>query len=462
MMFALFVAAAANCAASSASLLYANRLAMGPRPASGTVVARYDYEGQGLKGTTSTTFDLATGMFVDDSETPPLNDIHGFDGRLTWFRDLSGAFVPQGMNGRHAVAVSEAFVNSQSWWRKDRGGARIEVIGCDSLKVTPSGGNSLEAKFDPTTHLLSSIRQTLTFGTTTETRFSDYRRRSGGLVPTRIESFTGDDPTTREVSTLSSLKLAGARPAGTYSMPTSSPSDWSLPASHQATIPFRLLNNHIILDAKVNGKGPFPFLLDTGGHLILTPSTLKALGLVSKGESASGGGGEALTTNGYSPVDLIDVGGAALRHQTAVTLDFSPREVEGLQLGGMIGLEFMERFVVRIDYGRRTITIIDPNAFGAAERSASGTPVPFAFYEHMPQISGTLDGRPARFNIDTGSRSDVTMTSPFVEDDGLRAAYQNGVRVTEGWGVGGPVKSDLVRANSMKLAQSMCRGQSLD
>ncbi|HLO19310.1 MAG TPA: aspartyl protease family protein, partial [Sphingomicrobium sp.] len=450
-MFALLIAAAAKCAASSTSLLEANRLAMGQRPASGTVIARYAYEGQGLKGRTSTTFDLATGRFIDDSETPPLNDLRGFDGRATWFRDLSGALVPQGVNGRRAVAISEAYVNAQEWWRKDRGGADVRLIGCHRLKITPVGGNSFEATFDPNTNLLASVRQTATFGITTEMHFSDYRRRGGLLVATRIEMFTGDDPSTRELSILNSLKMAAVRPSGSYSMPNSHPSDWSLPPSGQVTVPFQLLNNHIILDVKVNGKGPFPFLLDTGGHLVLTPSTLKALSLTSKGESASGGGGEALTTNGYARVERIDAGGATLSNQTAVTLDFSPVDVEGIQLGGMIGLEFMERFIVRIDYGRRRITIMDPKKFETAQKRASGIAIPFSFYEHMPQIAGSLDGRAARFNIDTGSRSDVTMTSPYVEAEGLRAAYPHGVLVTEGWGVGGPTRSNLVRAGSMKL-----------
>jgi hypothetical protein len=233
-------------------------------------------------------------------------------------------------------------------------------------------------------------------------------------------------------------------------MPVGVPGNGSLP-SGQVRVPFRLLNNHVIVDVIVNGKGPFPFLLDTGGHDIITPATLAALDLASQGKTPSGGGGEGLATNGYAKVDRLDVGGAALVDQTVATLDFSPVTIEGIRLGGMLGLEFMERFVVRIDYGARTATIMDRRMFDANERKASGIAVPFTFYEHMPQVAGTFDGRPARFDIDTGSRSDVTLTSPFVQRAGLRSAYPDGVLATEGWGVGGPTRSYLVRAERMTL-----------
>jgi membrane-associated protease RseP (regulator of RpoE activity) len=69
----------------------------------------------------------------------------------------------------------------------------------------------------------------------------------------------------------------------------------------------------------------------------------------------------------------------------------------------------------------------------------------------MPQVDGVFDGRPARFNIDTGSRSDVTLTRPFVERVDLRRSYPGGITATEGWGVGGATRPYLVRAASVTL-----------
>src|ERR1700749_2942740 len=50
------------------------------------------------------------------------------------------------------------------------------------------------------------------------------------------------------------------------------------------TIPFRLIRNMIIIRVKINGKGPFNFILDTGvGLMIITePKLLDSIELTSK------------------------------------------------------------------------------------------------------------------------------------------------------------------------------------
>ena len=213
-------------------------------------------------------------------------------------------------------------------------------------------------------------------------------------------------------------------------------------------MPIRLANNHIFVDALVNGKGPFPFFVDTGGHTILTPSTVAALGLATQGEAPSAGAGEQVTTSGYAKVREIAVGGMRMRDQTAFTLDFAAKQTEGFEIGGMIGFEFFRRFAVRIDYGNRTMTIIDPARFDPQD---AGTPIRFRFYDHVPQVEGRLGDLHGRFAIDTGSRSEVDLTTPFVERARLRDVYPDGVLAVSGWGVGGPVKSNVVRAKSLTL-----------
>ena len=213
-------------------------------------------------------------------------------------------------------------------------------------------------------------------------------------------------------------------------------------------MPIRLANNHIYVDATVNGRGPFPFIVDTGGHTILTPSTVAALGLESQGSAPSAGAGQDIETNGYAKVREIAVGGMRMVDQTAFTLDFASKDTEGFEVGGMIGFEFFRRFAVRIDYGRGAMTIIDPARFDPKD---AGTPIHFLFYDHVPQVEGRFGDLPGRFAIDTGSRSEVSLTTPFVERAHLRDAYPDSVHVIDGWGVGGPVKSHVVRGKSLTL-----------
>ena len=147
-------------------------------------------------------------------------------------------------------------------------------------------------------------------------------------------------------------------------------------------------------------------------------------------------------------VSEIAVGGMRMRDQTAFALDFASRQTEGFEVGGMIGFEFFRRFAVRIDYGNGTMTIMDPKRFDAKD---AGVPIRFLFYDHMPQVEGRFNDLPGRFDIDTGSRSEVDLTTPFVERASLRSAYPDAVLAVDGWGVGGPVKSHVVRGKSLSL-----------
>ncbi|QSQ21975.1 aspartyl protease family protein [Pyxidicoccus parkwayensis] len=446
--------AAATCATGDVStLLQAHRAAVQAPAQQATRVARYSYSGEGLQGDLVSTVDETSGAFIQEVNAGIVHTAEGFDGRRAWRRDLSGFVTPQDGGDKPALAVNEAYRAANRWWRADRDGARLESLGCDGLRVTPRGGSAFDAWFDPATHLLTRVREARSFGTVTETHYSEYRRISGRLVPGRMEVITNDDASAPLVLGLVSLEVKARASRTLFAMPRPGARDWTLPASGRTTVPFQLLNNHIIVPVRVNGGEPLPFLLDTGGHDILTPATVKALGLKVAGASAASGGGEATNTSGYVRIESLQVGEASMGPESALALDFSPPDVEGLTLGGMLGAGFLERFVVRIDYGARTVTFIDPARFSAKERASAGVGVPFTFYEHLPQVQGTLDGRPARFDIDTGSRSDVNVTSPFVERAALRTAYPHGVTVTEGWGAGGPSRAYVVRLGELTLGK---------
>jgi PDZ domain/Aspartyl protease len=455
-MFLLFAAAVATVACTASpdphALLDANRAAtVLASPPHGTRVARYAYHGQGLDGTVGATIDLGNGDFIQTQTLGAIKLANGFDGTHAWMRDLSGAYSPQAGGNKGALAINEAYRNANLWWRTDRGGARLESLDCHGLRITPVGGQPFEAWFDPQTHLLIRVREAQSYGATTDTHYSHFQRRAGGLIPTQIDIDTNDDPTDRQTLRLTELSTTAARPASTYVMPIDRPADWSLPSPGRVTMPFTLTNNHIIIDVRIDGRGPYPFLVDTGGHDIVTPYAAKGLGIRSVGDTPSSGAGEKSVSSGYAHIARIDAGGALLNNQTVITLDFSPPDVEGIQLGGMLGVEFLERFVVQIDYGAKTLTLVDPAKFSTADRTASGVAIPFVLYEHMPQVTGTFDGRPARYDIDTGSRVEVTLTAPFVSRERLSEAYPNGTKITDGWGVGGASRSYVVRAGELSL-----------
>jgi hypothetical protein len=119
----------------------------------------------------------------------------------------------------------------------------------------------------------------------------------------------------------------------------------------------------------------------------------------------------------------------------------------------MVGFELIRRFVTTGSItGATRFTFTDPARFTPVRCWAP--PVPFVFYDHLPDVKGLIDDLPARFDIDTGSRSELDITGPFVAAHDLRARFAKGVSAVTGWGVGGPSRSYVVRLPSVTLGDA--------
>jgi hypothetical protein len=128
--------------------------------------------------------------------------------------------------------------------------------------------------------------------------------------------------------------------------------------------------------------------------------------------------------------------------------------VEGTAADTVLGYEIFKRVPTVIDYAGRTLTFFQPRAF---QPPAGVAPVPFRFADHLPEIDGSVDGVPARLHLDTGSRSTVDLTGPFIQKHGLVEKYASRREATTGWGVGGPARSRLARGKVLVLGNQTLR-----
>jgi hypothetical protein len=400
--------------------------------------------------------DLRTGAFIDTQDIGPTDEANGFDGSNAWMKELSGTITPQAGGDKLQLAVNEAYRDSEKWWQTDRGGAKIERDpskqadghSYDVLTVTPAGGKPFEAWFDAETHLLSRIVEMQQFISMT-TMYSDYRTTDGAMIAHKVVIDDGSGRDGLQTQTLLSASFMPARPKSAYYRGGSVPDDTVIEGgATETTVPFELLNNHIYTKVWINGKGPFRFQVDTGGHNILMPRTAKALDLEVTGESPATGAGQETAVSGYARVNEIKVGAAIIRNQEVFVLQYHPDAVEGFAGDGMIGFEVFRRLVTRLDYGKKTLTLIKPAAF---QPPGDAVAVNFAFYDQHPQVDGEFEGLPGKFDIDTGSRTELNITKPFVDRYSLREKHPKGVVAVDGWGVGGPTQSYVTRASDLQL-----------
>ena len=239
---------------------------------------------------------------------------------------------------------------------------------------TPSGGKPFDAWFDAKTHLLAKIVEKQGSQTVTTT-MSDYRTVAGVIVPYKTVIDTGVGEKYLQTLTVTKLAFVGPQPDSTYEPPKVTVADFSIAGGAAQTVfPIQLVNNHIYGEAKINGKGPYTFIFDTGGHNIVAPPLAKELGLKVEGNLPGTGAGEGVMEGGFAHIDRLEIGNAAVKDQLFVvfTLD-KLSDIEGVPLPGMVGYETFRRFVTRIDYGGGTVTLIDPKHFDPKD---AGTPVP--------------------------------------------------------------------------------------
>ena len=211
-------------------------------------------------------------------------------------------------------------------------------------------------------------------------------------------------------------------------------------------VPIDIVGGHIFVNARLNGGTPLRFAIDTGAGDVLASDDADALGLRGGHPYRVYGTGERPQTARTVHVDAVDVGGAVLRDQHFTVLSFTDlRAAEGIQhFDGLIGHELFDRYIVRIDYTARTLTLFDPG--DATPFQGSGAELQLAFYGTMPEVNGDVDGVSGPFTLDTGDRGSVSLLVPFVQKNELQQRYHPSAEGIAGWGIGGPVRAKLTRA----------------
>ncbi len=449
-------------AASPDEILSANRAATGADAARGkaALVLQFDYAGNGLTGTASGTSDLADGRFEQHFAIGPIKGANGYDGAHVWTKDNSGIVTVQEAGDSVPLAINNAYRNANLWWLPDHGGATIVEdpqktdggVTYDVLTVTPKGGKPFDAWFDAKTHLLHRVDEAQANVMTVST-FTNYRAFDGVQEPVDTVISTGDVKYDQHMTLTKAQFLATSDPA-LYGPPKSAAADFAIAGgAHAVTLPFDLIANHIHAQVKINGTGPYEFIFDTGGVNIVTPELAKALGLKIEGHAEGRGAGEGTVDMSLTHVDKLDIGGATVDNQLFIAFDLDAMyAANGTHMPGMIGYEVFRRFVTTVDYGAKTITLTDPKFF---DSKTAGTAIRIAFNGNAAIAEGSYDGIAGKFQIDTGARSALTLDAPFVAANHIGDGATKTVEAVDGWGVGGPSRSRVLRGGVLKIGPSI-------
>jgi aspartyl protease/PDZ domain-containing protein len=286
------------------------------------------------------------------------------------------------------------------------------------LRTTPPGGAPMTWSVDTRTWLpVESVRP----GEDSEitTRYLAWGGAGGVTTPQRARVKETEKPEFSWRRTGLRVETGAARRE--FEAPKAGATDVRLDAN-APPIPFDFASSHIIFNVRVNGRAPIGFILDTGAdQSVIHSRRLADFGITTYAKSTTAGGGNTAEYD-YAAGVTFTLPGAELRRQHVAVLDQSGLErALGVPLGGLLGYDFISRFVVEIDYDKKVITLHDPKTWSYG---GSGLSVPITFDSGIPFAEGTISvptkpAIPAYFVLDFGAAETMTLTSPFVKANDL-------------------------------------------
>jgi Aspartyl protease/PDZ domain len=146
------------------------------------------------------------------------------------------------------------------------------------------------------------------------------------------------------------------------------------PKSEPVTVPFemlhkgRLISGHMAIQVKINGKGPYRLIFDTGAPVMLLSARVgKEAGLFDGTRKQPPPTGFMMP--GQVRVAKLEVGAVAAADLNAIVIDHPTvkaiAEVFG-PIDGIVGFPFFARYRTAIDYQAKTLTLT-PNGFQPAD-----------------------------------------------------------------------------------------------
>ncbi len=195
-----------------------------------------------------------------------------------------------------------------------------------------------------------------------------------------------------------------------------------------------------IANVCIDGKGPFPFLIDTGAQgSVLTASLATRLGLPKIGPPVVIGGAGCSAKAQVSRVTNWNVAGMALRPQFVTYLKIPLFGGRG-EPDGLLGSDVWSRFgAMRLDFARGDITVPSPEQPGPASKTTisrpSAAPVPAALLHARPAVIApmTVTSQPGSTAITVKIRFGTQPPLVFAPDTG---ASQSAVDTVVAMGAG--------------------------
>lgn len=165
-------------------------------------------------------------------------------------------------------------------------------------------------------------------------------------------------------------------------------------------VPMQLRGTSPAIEVRVNGQGPFLFLIDTGaqGHARADTTLVQRLGLAAGGQDLTGdGSGRNNRMLDRVTFDRIEIGGVVFRNVPALSRNYN-RSANIRAIDGILGYNLFANHLLTLDYVHRRVRI----ERGALPSADGKTILDYEAPYDTPIVEMTMGGLRLAADIDTG------------------------------------------------------------
>ncbi len=199
-------------------------------------------------------------------------------------------------------------------------------------------------------------------------------------------------------------------------------------------VPFQFIERHIFLPVVVDCRESL-WVLDSGASAsVIDRGYAESLGLELSGEIKGQGAGNTVDV-AFATLPPFSISGIEFEEQQIAVIELAGlfKSTSDLEILGILGYDFLSRFVTRVDYANEVLTFHEPSEF---EYEGEGAVLDAPLSDNLFSVEATVDGvHGGRWMLDLGAGG-MMFHAPYAKEHDL--ASREGIYGV-GFGAGGRI-----------------------
>ncbi len=293
---------------------------------------------------------------------------------------------------------------------------KVEERDCYVIKIVNSINPDVQRSYINTENFLLEKTVGNDGDKSSETLYGDYREVAGLKVAFRSVQTSLETGQTQEV-TVSRYDSNADIDRSIFDPPEQAGKDYKFAEGNSTEdIPVQFIGGHLYIPVTVGCKQRL-WILDTGASVsVISKQFADELGLELQGDLKGKGAGGTIDLK-LATLPPYSLPGIEFEEQTVAVMDTEEliRHL-GVDIAGILGFDFLSRFVMKVDYARELVSFYDPETF---EYTGDGHKADVHMKNGVFMVEATLDGTHSGIWLFDVGASSVSLDGAYALQNGF-------------------------------------------